>query len=336
MTTPINNSSQPSDLRSQISNVPTSVLQAIYHAVTGKTETYSKSLNKNVIIDFPSVENLHHQIMQQMEHYDLVSPPTITVVVQMEKKKKLQYSSWERFSLMQMNVTDITSAILLKYEFLIQIPKTLDPQRCVLNVTLDSGLLVVCRDDDVPPLLARGIYRMMTIPTAWRTVDISIDFVDFLVARNFASVVEEWFSHLPVLTKPKIAAFYHTHYHLITSIWHRSATLGLALFFLVFAAGRSSTSITLNDLMYAASIAILIWSILSIAIREVEDSFSTRISQCFIPSVILLTNGDRRAYEALLSPNPTIARSLRSVFWTSAMAIFLNIAASYIYAAMTR
>jgi hypothetical protein len=75
--------------------LPKTALQALYHAVTGKTETYSKTLSNNVIITYREVEQLYLRISQQIGHYELVADPTVTVVVKHSDSKKLQYSSWE-------------------------------------------------------------------------------------------------------------------------------------------------------------------------------------------------------------------------------------------------
>ena len=58
-----------------IDKVPHAALQALYHAVTGKTENLSKSLNKNVLVGFDDICQLHARIEQQLEHYVLVTSP---------------------------------------------------------------------------------------------------------------------------------------------------------------------------------------------------------------------------------------------------------------------
>ena len=78
--------------------LPKTALQALYHAVTGKTETYSKTLSKNVVITYHSFEQLYHRIKQQIAHYTLLADPTVTVIVKHADSKTVQYSSiWERF-----------------------------------------------------------------------------------------------------------------------------------------------------------------------------------------------------------------------------------------------
>lgn len=123
--------------------LPKTALQALYHAVTGKTETYSKILSKNVIITYHNFEQLYYRIRQQIDHYQLLADPTVTVIVKNKDSKKLQYSSWERFQDFSVNSPDMTSELIIKLEFMIQLPNTVSPQRCIINVSLDSGLPVV-------------------------------------------------------------------------------------------------------------------------------------------------------------------------------------------------
>jgi hypothetical protein len=42
--------------------LPKTALRALYHAVTGKTETYSKTLSSNVVTTYNSIEQLYERI----------------------------------------------------------------------------------------------------------------------------------------------------------------------------------------------------------------------------------------------------------------------------------
>ena len=87
--------------------MPKSAVQALYHAVTGKTERFSKELDGNVVVSRADVERLHHIVIQQIEHYDVIAKPTVTIVVKTANNKVYTYSSWERFAKIKVNTTDV-------------------------------------------------------------------------------------------------------------------------------------------------------------------------------------------------------------------------------------
>jgi len=180
----------------QIDSLPKTALQAIYHAVTGKTESLSKNINGNVIISSADIDRLYEMLLDQLAIHEKVIEPTCTVVVKNENQRSTTYSSWERFKALRVSNHDVTSEITLKLEFVIKLPETPNPQRCIVNVNLDSALPIINKDKSKEPPSPQDLGFIIVVGSNWRTVSLSIDFVDFLVAKAFMAVVEEWFSTL--------------------------------------------------------------------------------------------------------------------------------------------
>ena len=126
-----------------LNRVPTSALQALYHAATGKTENLEKRLTKNFIVRKDDVTQLYFKIMQQLEHFERVAGPTITVKVSFHNHEHQQFSSWERFAIFDTGKSEIVSDIVIKFEFLIRLPEQQTPQRYVLNIDIDSKLPMI-------------------------------------------------------------------------------------------------------------------------------------------------------------------------------------------------
>ena len=162
--------------------LPRTALQALYHAVTGKTDNLSKILHGNVFICYQDFERLYERLQQQVEHYDLLSSPTVSVVLKQANSKSQTYSSWEKFREFQINAFEITSEVSIKLEFLAKLPSTVTPQRCVVNVSLDSGLPVI-HENFKQNASSEFLSFFFPISQNFPTVEISIDFVDFLVAK---------------------------------------------------------------------------------------------------------------------------------------------------------
>lgn len=86
-----------------LSTLPKTAIQAIYHAVTGKTENLSKWLNRNVIIRQSDVCSLYAMLQDQWNIHPLLSEPTTTIILNDEHDRKVQYSSWSRFQALQVD-----------------------------------------------------------------------------------------------------------------------------------------------------------------------------------------------------------------------------------------
>jgi hypothetical protein len=321
------------DTELQIYQLPKTALQALYHAVTGKTETYSRDLKKNVIIRYSDIEKLYNQIMQQIEHYKLVASPTITIVVKQDNNKSLQYSSWERFKLFQIHDNSITSEIHIKFEFLIDLPNTNAPQRCVVNVGLDSRLPVICNknlhDDNAP--LQFLIFLSREVPT----VEISIEFIDFLVAKAFSYVIEEWFSCLEEIKEPKYTNFLINYIPMINAALKYFSMLGVATFLSSYVYFNNGQIGDIGKLVHSISVAILVWSLISISVIFLRRKISRRLSKNIIPSLILITDGDTKAYETVKSGMNYPYNTCISIIVTAILSIAINILSSYIYTYLT-
>ncbi len=316
-----------------IETLPKAAIQALYHAVTGKTENYRKTLSGNVLINFVDIERLYQLICQQLEHYQLLAKPTVTVVLKTDNSRSLTYSSWERYKALEINTAEITSEVILKIEFVASLPNTPTPQRCILNINLDSSLPMLNRGnefDDVPFIFAAMYLRQ------WQTVEISIDFVDFLIARNFVSQIEEWFTTLQRVPDRKFEKLLAANMQRLDIILGQSGRFGSAFFiaFYVFFSGNPLKNF--EYFTYAVTISFMIWGIIQISAQALSRSIKKRVNRNIIPSVIVLTNGDKIGYKKLLESTTSTSGTVARLAFTPIFSILFNIVASFLYVWLTR
>ncbi len=315
-----------------IENMPKTALQAIYNAVTGKTENYTKYIHGNVIVKSIDIDNLYQMICDQMGHYTMPAAPTVTVVVKSAAGKSLTYSSWERYERLRVSANDITSELSLKIECLVELPNTPQPQRLIFNVSIDSSLPVISKksdhfDDDMD-----GFAFFVISRSEWRTVEISIDFVDYLMAKVFSGVVEEWFKTLKATPRPRLNSFMLKNLSIIRSLLAQTSRIGMALFLLTFAYIARPSGLTLDKIMFVVSISMFIWSSIAILERFVSSRFIRRVYSNVIPSVILLNKNDEDVFDRVKSEMTSSSVTLFGVFATFAMGALVNVISSYIYA----
>ena len=317
-----------------LQNLPTTAIQAIYHAVTGKTENLSKSLKKNVVIKYSDFEQLYYRITQQMGHYQLLARPTITIIVKQADSKTLQYSSWERFREFQINSSDITSEIGIKFEFIMQLANTTSPQRCIVNISLDSGLPILHSNETSRDLPFFEFFFF--VAQEFRTVEISIDFVDFLIAKIFANVVEEWFGTLETAPRPIFTTFLIKNLQTINSLISHFGKIGVAVFLASYVWFNQGVIGNPGKFVYSVSLALILWSFFAVASSSVTRRFSRRLYMNVVPSVIILTEGDHKAYEKIKNGLNSSYNTAIGIVSTGFINVILNIFASYVYTYLSK
>lgn len=171
-----------------ITALPPKALQAVYHAVTGKTESTEKVIRKNVIIDNAAIENLYHRINQELDIHALVCRPTVTVVVNYDDDGAHTYSSWDRFQSLRQIEDKVTSSVEIKIESVLRVPGTDTDQRLVISIGLDSALPILDAEtkEDSDRL---DFGWIASSRNAWKTIHLKIDYVDFVIAKNFVHII---------------------------------------------------------------------------------------------------------------------------------------------------
>lgn len=319
----------PNDTHVPMAQLPATALQALYHAVTGKTENLSKRLTKNVLIRRDDINRLVDMLRQQMQHYVISAGPTTTVKLAYDNKRTQQFSSWERFSIQDSATMDISSELLIKHEFLLLLPETQTPQRCVINITIDSKLPLYSHEEDDFDL---PVWLMLR----FHTVLVSIDFVDYLIAKVFCQIAEDWFDTLEELKpSPWISKLAKKPIDW-EFIFDRIGWIGLAGFILTFLYDRGGKIESLGVLTYLSAIGIILVSFTTTATRYLGARFSRIVHLSTLPSMLILTRGDEVRSAKVISE---AGNSLRKALLYTSGALFslaINIFASFLYSRLTK
>ena len=271
-------------------------------------------------------------LTQQIEHYTLVAGPTVTINIKQADKGTVQYSSWERFNTFRVGSAEVTDSIILKYEFIIRLPNTPSPQRCVINVSLDSGLPIIVDSETSQRHGPARMFGLFLTLGDYKTVEISIDFVDFLIAKVFSTTVEEWFSKLERVPRSDLAKLFLKKLSIINNIVGNFDKIGVAIFFSCYIWFGGGFSNNLDRLVHAASIALTLWGVFSILSQILLNSIATTISNVILPSVIILSDGDERAYKRILEKIGSPYSVLIKLIFTILFGISINIVSSFLYA----
>jgi hypothetical protein len=315
---------------SALDNMSKSVIQAVYHQVTGKTENLKKDLKGNVIVRFSDLEVLNQKINQQIQHYDIIANPTTTVVVKTLERNTATYSTWERFANLNINTPELTSEILLKYEFLLKLPKTEIFQRCVISITIDSFLPLAKELKENKDSIS-DFEMIFVLREDYVTSEVSIEFVDFLIAKIFMTHIEGWFDELEPCPKGKISEFLKRHIRLIDNAISQSGRIAASVFLLSCALFQENAGLGYFIVFITLGLAGLTWSIATMVSFSVSRSMRNQMVRNILRSAILLTNRDISLHNQIIKERANSLFILIRVLGFVTLNVIINILSSYIY-----
>jgi hypothetical protein len=209
---------------SKSTQVSLQTLQGIYNELTGKSEEVGKSYSKPTQVKFSDIEQLNHKITQACEQYNVVAGNCSITVYYVDDTRD-RFTSFDRFRLHNSGSTSPVESVLLKYHFLVLLPKTKQPQTYTVSIRLASRVAVAKRMESefygTPP----SIFRLM----GNRTAVIEIQYVDYMVARNFLNLIDEWFKGIPTATESKSLYWLQARSHLIPRVARFATAVFVAL-----------------------------------------------------------------------------------------------------------
>jgi hypothetical protein len=254
--------------------------------------------------------------------------PTVTIVARMHNSQTFTYSSWERFQSLEVASNDITSELNIKYEFLIKFPDIQNPQRCVINITIDFKFPLL--KEDMEDNLEDDFYLFMPVDRM-PTVAIRVEFVDFLLGKECQQIVEDWFHALPEVRSPdwakklskvgkrKIAAFSNINYMMISTY--------MAMMPYLFPHVLKG----FNEFSLFMASALLLFLISRAATSQAAWLLAKHLTFAVVPSLVVLTRGDREFANKILERQ----EKSKGIIFGSVVFVFANLAinlmASYIY-----
>jgi len=170
------------------------IAQAIYNAVTGKTEKLSKAFSKNYLIKLDDFYQLDQKCSQACSQWEVLQKNCSITVNHLDDNKEV-FSSIERFKIYDMSRKAPTESVTYEFNLLLRLPDTEKPQPYKITVRAMSQVTMLER-----------MHRDMTPPSFIRLfsaggVVVEIDYVDYVVARNMLSMIESWINE--VETAPK-------------------------------------------------------------------------------------------------------------------------------------
>lgn len=179
-------------------------VQQIYAEITGRTESLDRAYKCNHAISFEDLCQLDTKITQLYEQYNIVSRNCSVTLFHLDDQKQT-FSSFERFKFFDRTTLSPVENVRLEYDFLIVLPQMRKPQSYRIEINIHSRAAMVKRaNGDVG---ARNI--MFFEFFSMNTAHVSIEYIDYTVARNFQGAIDGWLKSLPELQSGSVIRIAH-------------------------------------------------------------------------------------------------------------------------------
>ncbi len=297
------------------------VIQSIYNEITGKTEKIGKSLSDDHDIDLGALKQLNHKINQMLEQYNVVGKNCSVTLYHVDDCKN-QYSSFERFELYDSSSMSPCENVQLKYNFLIVLPETKQPQSYKITVNLHSRVALKKKAES-----EHGISRRIITMVSRRTGQYDIEYVDYTVARNFQTAIDQWYSSVVKGKENKIVQFLQDKSEHFDSIF-RILTVAI----LSFAIFKNAESLigelpTLQSVFLAGVFSFSSIYLLGMIAFKLGSFAERSIDGHQAISGLRLNIGDQKAFESFGNSN---SKSLKGAFWSTVLVVAINVFSTYL------
>lgn len=276
------------------------VIQDIYNEFTGKSEEVSKGYNKPIQVALADIEQLNSKIGQLQEQYNICSK-NCSVTIYYDEDTREVFSSFERFRMYDASRVNPVESVLLKYDFLIKLPQTNRLQNYTLSIRLASRVTIMKRmGDDFPYGLPLQLRTLLTE----RNINVSINYIDYMVARNFQDAIKGWVDGLEEHSFHKVIKSLQKKSHYIPKLTKYFAS-GIVLYLILKYLWRF-VPIGASDLNQMARFVILAFSSLFVSfnfaawIGGLSESAVDNLTEL---SFVKLNRGDEREIKAAKDKN---------------------------------
>ena len=188
--------------------------QDIYNQITGKTEETKSRYKDAIKISHEDIRQLHVKIQQLLDVHDVVACNQ-TINIFYEKERKDVFTSFEKFEAFNSSSASPVVHVVLSYNVSIVPAKLQRPQEYSITIRLSSRIALLKEiREDAPAFMQGPLAAMMTSETA----EIKVDYVDYVIARGFIEVFDEWISGCDKTDEINVVKFAQKYSHFVSPL----------------------------------------------------------------------------------------------------------------------
>lgn len=180
--------------------------QALYHVVTGKTETLSKQFSDNYRVTLDDLKQLHAKLDQMCTQWTVIESNENITIFHIDDNKEV-FSSIDRLQLYDSSKSEPVESISFEFNVLVSLPVVKKPQPYKITIRITSKIAAMHKSEKEG--VARALYRLFRSGV----ISIEIEYVDYVVARNMLSTLDSWVKEIEVAKKQKALELLQKHSH---------------------------------------------------------------------------------------------------------------------------
>ena len=273
--------------------------QAIYNQITGKTEKAVDFYNENLIVNFDDIKNLYEKIHQIAGVHNVIASNFSASFFHLRGKKR-DFSSYEKMISYDFSNPSPVTSIVMRFYYSIKLPDVNRPQEYVVVARIISRVAKAKQmDDDAPPFIRGRVISMIKDKTA----EISVEYVDYLVARSFLEAFKEWIDACDKTPDSRWLSFFQRYSFLFPRF---GAFLGLimaAYYCVSFYAAYSFPVGETFDLYQAMTITFVASIVGFLVFLEIFRSAELSVDSYPIVSYLKINRGDENLIKNVNSRN---------------------------------
>lgn len=170
---------------------PFKIAQALYHAVTGKTESISKQFSENYQITFDDLKQLHAKFEQMCSQWKMIGQSECITLFHINDNKEV-FTSIQRLEFYDFSKNNPIESITFEFNVLLNLPDIDKAQPYKITIRMVSRIAAMHRAEMGD--LNKAIFWWMRTGV----IHVDIKYVDYVVARNIFSTIDSWINGIAV------------------------------------------------------------------------------------------------------------------------------------------
>lgn len=303
-----------------VKDLPVSVMQALYHEITGRTETLERVFNDDYVFSHEDIIQGVLRLVQATQQYN-VNAADAQFTIKFTSGERQTFTSLEKFKQIDINRPQVVSSCIVTISFLLATPGVGKFQNYRINFTLRSAA------ENSKQAINWGIHPYASDFCA----KLEIEYVDFIIAQSIVAVFDTWLATLEktiIKKQPKWVERIEEDLDLSLAASGFCATLLLSYGILVANfKGQALSSLSTVGLLYGSISAAVI---VAVALKIFSSSYGYWMWPSGMFPFISITRGDKQYIDKVLTKDAGVYKNARRAMASVIIGIVSSLIAGFI------
>lgn len=264
----------------------------IHQRVNAKSEEISKSYKNNILVEFSDIQELHQKTVQSIKSLKPVSSSlSERVEVYHNEGEAEKFNSFDDFQKYNLTSPSPTAQVSLIYRFVIFDSESGEFENYRVSAEVRSRVAELKQiEKEAPAFLSKALISSLVTQTA----RISIRYSDYVKARHFTAMFDEWVKGCDEAKSIKHINKMKKVSHLLTAYGKLIILFFLAFFTVISLRSESAElniSLALQFFVIYSAVFVTVGNLASLFLGRIESSIDSYLSLSYIK----INKGDNKA-----------------------------------------